>query len=85
MARFTVPVCNGNSCKDDTMPQSIDRDGIQRLMQRGAQIVDVLPADEYVEQHLPGAISIPLKQLNADTAAGLDRAQPVIVYCWDYQ
>ncbi len=66
------------------MPLDIDRDGIQRLMPRGAQIVDVLPANEYVEQHLPGAINIPLKELDADTAAALDRAKPVIVYCWDY-
>ena len=54
-------------------------------MERGAQIVDVLPANEYAEQHLPGAISIPLKRLNAETVAGLDRHTPVIVYCWDYQ
>lgn len=67
------------------VPQETDRVGIQRLMERGAQIVDVLPANEYAEQHLPGAISIPLKRLNAETVAGLDRHTPVIVYCWDYQ
>lgn len=67
------------------MPQEIDRDGIQRLMEHGAQIVDVLPANEYAEQHLPGAVSIPLKRLNAETVSGLEREKPVIVYCWDYQ
>ena len=35
--------------------------------------------------HLPGAVNLPLKQLNADTARQLDPAKPVIVYCWDYQ
>jgi rhodanese-related sulfurtransferase len=45
--------------------------------------VDVLPAAEYADEHLPGAISLPLKQLDATTAARLDPARPVIVYCWD--
>ena len=67
------------------MPHDIDRTSVQRLIERGAQIVDVLPAAEYTEQHLPGAISIPLRQLNASTTAALQRDRPVIVYCWDYQ
>lgn len=67
------------------MPHEVDRTGVQHLIERGAQIVDVLPAAEYAEQHLPGAISIPLKRLNASTAAVLQRNRPVIVYCWDYQ
>ena len=38
---------------------------------------------EYAEAHLPGAVNIPLKQLTAQTTAGLDRTRPVVVYCWD--
>ena len=67
------------------MPTSIDRDNVQRLLLQGAQLVDVLPAQEYHDQHLPGALSIPLKELNAETAARLRKDQPVIVYCYDYQ
>jgi rhodanese-related sulfurtransferase len=67
------------------MPSQIDRVGVQRLMERGAQIVDVLPAGEYNDQHLPGAVNVPLKQLTAETVAELRRDQPVVVYCWDYQ
>jgi rhodanese-related sulfurtransferase len=67
------------------VPTEIDRVGVQQFMERGAQIVDVLPANEYAEQHLPGAINIPLKRLHADTAAELRRDQPVIVYCHDFQ
>ena len=44
------------------------------------QLVDVLPASEYAEGHLPGAINLPLKKLNRDTAAVLDRARPVVLY-----
>ena len=63
----------------------VDRNDVQRLVAQGAQLVDVLPADEFAEEHLPGAISLPLKQLNAETAKQLDRQRPVIVYCHDYQ
>jgi rhodanese-related sulfurtransferase len=64
---------------------AIDRSEVQRLLDLGAQLVDVLSADEYAEDHLPGAISLPLKQLDAETARRLDRERPVIVYCHDYQ
>ena len=63
----------------------VDRNDVQRLVAQGAQLVDVLPADEFAEEHLPGAISLPLKQLDAETAKQLDRQRPVIVYCHDYQ
>jgi rhodanese-related sulfurtransferase len=53
------------------------------LLAEGAQLVEVLPAPEYQEMHLPGAVSIPLKTLDATTTSGLDRRRPVIVYCWD--
>jgi rhodanese-related sulfurtransferase len=65
------------------MPESIDRDRVQELLRAGAQLVEVLPSEEYEDEHLPGAVNIPIKELNADAAAQLDRARPVIVYCYD--
>ena len=65
------------------MPTEIDRTEVQRMLAEGAQLVDVLPSDEYAAEHLPGAVGIPLKTLDATTTAGLDRERPVIVYCWD--
>ncbi|MBN9098169.1 MAG: rhodanese-like domain-containing protein [Pseudonocardia sp.] len=56
---------------------------LRTLLDEGAQLVEVLPAPEYDEMHLPGAVNIPLKTLDATTTAGLDRSRPVIVYCWD--
>jgi rhodanese-related sulfurtransferase len=56
------------------------REDVQRLLGEGAQLVEVLPADEYEDEHLPGAVSIPLKEL---ASAHLDPARPVIVYCYD--
>ena len=66
------------------MPTSVDRTEVLRLLaEEDAQLVEVLPQDEHDEEHLGGAIHLPLKRLSADTASDLDRARPVIVYCWD--
>lgn len=65
------------------MPKAIDRRELQSLVERGAQLVEVLPADEYAEDHLPGAISLPMRRLEAEAMTVLDRNRPVIVYCWD--
>ena len=62
---------------------SIDRHRVRQLLDSGAQVVEVLPADEYAEEHLPGALNIPLKQLDANTARQLDTSRSVVVYCWD--
>jgi rhodanese-related sulfurtransferase len=65
------------------MPISINRSEVQRLVAGGAQLVEVLPEEEYAEEHLPGAIHLPLKSLTARSARTLDRSRPVVVYCWD--
>ncbi len=68
------------------MPTAIFRDEVRRLVQEeGAQLVDVLPREEYEDEHLPRAINIPLKELDWETIARLNRDAPVIVYCHDYQ
>ena len=67
------------------MPTIINIDNVQTMVREGAQLVEVLPEKEYGEEHIRGAINIPLKQLDRETTAGLDRDRPVIVYCWDYQ
>jgi rhodanese-related sulfurtransferase len=65
-------------------PRRIARGDVQRLVAAGAQLVEVLPADEYAEEHLPGAAHLPLKSLTADSAAQvLGRGRPIVVYCWD--
>ena len=55
------------------------------MVQQVAQLVEVLPREEYEEEHLPGAINIPLKELNRETTTRLNRDVPIIVYCHDYQ
>ena len=65
------------------MPSQIDREEVRRLVAQGAQLVEVLPPSEYEEDHLPGAISLPLRRLEAEAKTILDPNRPVIVYCWD--
>ena len=64
------------------MPTVIGRNDLQKLTSQQAQLVEVLPADEYDWAHLPGAVNVPLKELDARTGQ-LDRSRPVIVYCHD--
>jgi len=65
------------------MAKTIDRAETERLISEGAQLVEVLPAQEYEEGHIPGAINLPLKQLDAERAGALDPSRPVVLYCWD--
>ena len=64
------------------MPRTVTREEVRELVAAGAQLVEVLPADEYRWAHLPGAVNLPLKELDARTEQ-LDRSRPVIVYCND--
>lgn len=66
------------------MSARIELPDLQRLIAEQAQLVEVLPPAEYAEAHLPGAINIPLKQLDRYSSAGLDRRRPIVVYCYDY-
>ena len=64
------------------MSKLIDRETVRQMVEQGTQLVEVLPAKEYIEDHLPGAVSHPLKQLDQE-AGDIDRNRAVIVYCWD--
>jgi rhodanese-related sulfurtransferase len=66
-----------------SMPTEIGRGQVQELVEGGAQLVEVLPRDEYEAEHLPGAINIPLRELDSGSSAKVDAARPVVVYCWD--
>ena len=63
------------------MPTSILRDEIQRLLRdEAAQLVDVLPRGDYDDEHIAGALSIPLKRLDGESTSRLEKGRPVIVY-----
>ncbi len=66
------------------MPNEIELASLRELFERGdAQLLEVLPENEYEEEHLPGAINIPLKSLKPHAVAQFDKSRPTVVYCWD--
>lgn len=66
-------------------PVAITREETRALLARGAHLVEALPEAEYAARHLPGAINIPIKALDARSTARLRKRQPIIVYCQDTQ
>jgi rhodanese-related sulfurtransferase len=65
------------------MPRQVDREEVRRLIAAGAQVVEVLPSSEYDEDHIPGAINLPLSKIDAGVTDVLRQSDPVVVYCWD--
>jgi rhodanese-related sulfurtransferase len=63
------------------MPETVTREDVRRLAAQGAQVVEVLPREEYDELHLEGALSIPLSELALRASSELDPTRPVITYC----
>jgi rhodanese-related sulfurtransferase len=63
--------------------KDLERQQVQDLIEKGAQVVEVLPAEEFDEDHLPGAVNLPLRKIETEAAKRLDKNAPVIVYCWD--
>jgi rhodanese-related sulfurtransferase len=65
------------------MTHIIDREVVQDLVAaRQAQLVEVLPEEEYAWAHLPRALNLPLAAI--DDASALDPSRPVVVYCHDW-
>ncbi|HLZ94669.1 MAG TPA: rhodanese-like domain-containing protein [Candidatus Dormibacteraeota bacterium] len=68
------------------MPRVIDRAELRRLVEKeAAQVVEVLPPDEYESEHIAGAVNLPLPDLNPESVKRLDPKRPVIAYCNDFQ
>ena len=62
---------------------SVGRDEVRRLVDDGAQVVEVLERRQYRLAHLPGAVHIPAWELTRHRARELDPGRPVVVYCFD--
>jgi rhodanese-related sulfurtransferase len=66
------------------MATRIEFEEFSRLRDADAQVVEVLPKEDYDWAHIPDAINLPLKELDGTTASKLDRSRDVVVYCHDY-
>lgn len=63
--------------------RDLKRTEVEAMMREGAQLVEILAPHEYDEDHLPGAINIPLRRIETDAVDRLDKDRAVVVYCWD--
>ena len=63
--------------------REVDHREVIAMLSSGAQIVDVLPPQEYHGAHIKGAVHIPLPRILADAPSLLDRSQQTVVYCRD--
>jgi rhodanese-related sulfurtransferase len=46
------------------------------------QVVDVRSAEAYGECHVPGAVSLPYRSIDARSTSALERDRTLVVYCW---
>jgi rhodanese-related sulfurtransferase/DNA-binding transcriptional ArsR family regulator len=61
--------------------EPVSREELVRRSRAGeVTILDVRPADEFALGHLPGAVNIPLRELEA-RLSDLDRAHEIVAYC----
>jgi len=61
--------------------QPVDREALLELVRKGAvTVLDVRPVEEYKAGHIPGAVSIPLKELKQHFAE-LPRDREIVAYC----
>ena len=65
------------------MAVHITRDDVQQMTVEGAVLIDTLPEGEYAEEHIVGAVNIPLKRLDRQATAHLAKDDALIVYCYD--
>lgn len=63
--------------------KTINRGELSELMFRGEKIkiVDVLPTEHYKEEHIKGAISLPLDDIETKAKDLLKKNEKIIVYC----
>ena len=61
--------------------QPVDREALLKLVREGAvTVLDVRPVEEYNAGHIPGALSIPLKDLKLHLSE-LPHDQEIVAYC----
>lgn len=65
------------------MTARIDAIDAHELMAKGVPFLDVLPAPIFAEEHLPGAVNVPLETFHPSDLADRARSDPLVVYCFD--
>jgi rhodanese-related sulfurtransferase len=67
--------------EDPLAMEPVDCDELlRRLDEEGVTVLDVRPDDEYRSGHIPGAVSLPVAELERRLAE-IPRGRPVVAYC----
>ena len=61
-------------------PREVSREEAQKLIEDGAQLVDVRAEHEWEAGRIAGASHLPLPELDA-RAGEIDKERPVVLYC----
>jgi rhodanese-related sulfurtransferase len=61
-------------------PREVSREEARKMVEEGAQLVDVRADHEWDAGHIAGAVHVPLPELPRRTAE-IDNDRPVVVYC----
>lgn len=78
MSVLTLVACN--STEDGTY-ETISLQDVEQQVQQGYTIVDVREGNEFDSGHIPGAINVPLSQLQASDFAPLSKDGNYIIIC----
>ncbi len=60
--------------------KQVSREEAQRLVEAGAQLIDVRADHEWEAGRIPGAVHVPLAELNERTGE-IEHGRPVVLYC----
>ena len=69
------------------MIRQISREDLIKMCNKGEKytLVDVLGSESYVKEHIPGAISIPLADLEKKAGSLLQKEDNIVVYCASFE
>lgn len=67
------------------MVSTIGTDELRRALDGPVQLLEVLGAGDFAEEHLPGAVNVPLAELDPDGAEALDPSAVTVVYGFDHE
>jgi rhodanese-related sulfurtransferase len=65
------------------MVTRLDAATVRTMLAGDVVLLDVLPSDIYLAEHLPGATNLPLESLDRRAVEALDPDKPTILYCFD--
>ena len=71
--------------EEEEVTQNISREELKEKMDRGDEffLVDTLEEPYYRHSHLPGAINIPLEEIERAPEVIPDKDSEIVVYCMD--